>query len=152
LDWTAFQIAILGTTDEDHEGSDEAQLDEAELDDITLWFSDFGFGVGRLVKEKPKRKRIKVYLKDGNVQKRTWRGILGKDIVIKDDLEEVPIGGVKTDDESVESLPLSPMLDLTPSCLHKEVIPMGYNLGHDIGDFLKWEVQHVQQSLLLESD
>ncbi|PSS08610.1 hypothetical protein M430DRAFT_61775, partial [Amorphotheca resinae ATCC 22711] len=97
LDWTAFQIAILGTTDEDHEGSDEAQLDEAELDDITLWFSDFGFGVGRLVKEKPKRKRIKVYLKDGNAQKRTWRGRLGKDIVIKDDLEEVPIEGVKTD-------------------------------------------------------
>jgi hypothetical protein len=45
-----------------------------------------------------------------------------------------------------ESLPPSPMLDLvvgSPST-DNEVIPMGFNLGHDLGDFLRWETHHVQ--------
>jgi len=43
-------------------------------------------------------------------------------------------------------LPPSPMLDLVIPSLNKdnEVIPMGFNLGHDLGDFLRWEAQHAQ--------
>ena len=50
--------------------------------------------------------------------------------------------------ESLLSLPPSPMLDLVVSCQSgkdEEVpIPMGFNLGHDLGDFLNWEARHVQ--------
>ncbi|KAI1378662.1 hypothetical protein F4677DRAFT_374352 [Hypoxylon crocopeplum] len=49
--------------------------------------------------------------------------------------------------ESYASLPQSPMLDLrvvrTPEGDDMDVVPMGYNLGHDLGDFLKWEAEHA---------
>ncbi|OTB04483.1 hypothetical protein M426DRAFT_11633 [Hypoxylon sp. CI-4A] len=49
--------------------------------------------------------------------------------------------------ESYASLPQSPMLDLrvvrTPDGDDVDVVPMGYNLGHDLGDFLKWEAEHA---------
>ncbi|KAI2602263.1 hypothetical protein GGR54DRAFT_634131 [Hypoxylon sp. NC1633] len=49
--------------------------------------------------------------------------------------------------ESYHSLPQSPMLDLrvirTPEGDDMDVVPMGYNLGHDLGDFLKWEAEHA---------
>lgn len=50
---------------------------------------------------------------------------------------------------SVDSLPQSPMLDLRMTTAvdgSKEFVPMGYNLGHDLGDFLKWESEHVYAS------
>ncbi|KAI0149887.1 hypothetical protein F4776DRAFT_184694 [Hypoxylon sp. NC0597] len=49
--------------------------------------------------------------------------------------------------ESYASLPQSPMLDLrvirSPEGDDMDVVPMGYNLGHDLGDFLKWEAEHA---------
>ncbi len=48
--------------------------------------------------------------------------------------------------ESVESLPQSPMLDLVVSRGAdggEYIVPMGYNLGHDLGDFLRWEAENV---------
>lgn len=48
--------------------------------------------------------------------------------------------------ESIDSLPQSPMLDLVMTTGvdgSKDFVPMGYNLGHDLGDFLKWESEHV---------
>lgn len=50
---------------------------------------------------------------------------------------------------SVDSLPQSPMLDLRMTTAvngTREMVPMGYNLGHDLGDFLKWESEHVYAS------
>ena len=53
---------------------------------------------------------------------------------------------------SVDSLPDSPMLDLIVDEAADDssaaagaafTVPMGYNLGHDLGDFLKWEAQHA---------
>jgi hypothetical protein len=38
------------------------------------------------------------------------------------------------------------MEDLTPHDL-KKVVPMGFNLGHDLGDFLKWENERVAAGL-----
>ncbi|GKT41843.1 uncharacterized protein ColSpa_02024 [Colletotrichum spaethianum] len=48
--------------------------------------------------------------------------------------------------ESVETLPPSPMMDLVmmrDSSGEVEVVPMGYNLGHDLEDFLRWEAENV---------
>ncbi|KAM7222161.1 hypothetical protein V8F06_002433 [Rhypophila decipiens] len=48
--------------------------------------------------------------------------------------------------DSVHSLPQSPMLDLVVSRDvegNEYVVPMGFNLGHDLGDFLKWEADNV---------
>lgn len=56
---------------------------------------------------------------------------------------------------SVASLPQSPMLDLRMTTAvdgSKEFVPMGYNLGHDLGDFLKWEAEHVYASAFYGSD
>ncbi|KAI0474660.1 hypothetical protein F4859DRAFT_514511 [Xylaria cf. heliscus] len=54
---------------------------------------------------------------------------------------------VVVDRQSLNSLPPSPMLDLrvirTGNGDDLDVVPMGYNLGHDLGDFLKWEAQHA---------
>jgi hypothetical protein len=145
LDWTAFQMAISGTMDERDEERDEVaewNLDEAVLDDIVSWFSDLRIGMGRIVKETPKRKRVKVYMKDGNMQKRSWRGTIGQALTIKGGLQESRVMGVKIAED--DSLPPSPMLNLTSPIPSKEVVPMGHNLEHDLGDFLSWETQHVQ--------
>lgn len=48
--------------------------------------------------------------------------------------------------DSVQSLPQSPMLDLVVSHDvdgNEYVVPMGFNLSHDLGDFLNWEAEHV---------
>ncbi|KAK3394240.1 hypothetical protein B0H63DRAFT_40804 [Podospora didyma] len=48
--------------------------------------------------------------------------------------------------DSLQSLPQSPMLDLVVSKDvegNEYVVPMGFNLGHDLGDFLKWESENV---------
>ncbi|KAL8340092.1 hypothetical protein RB601_006289 [Gaeumannomyces tritici] len=47
---------------------------------------------------------------------------------------------------SRESLPQSPMLDLVVgrSVTGEDyIVPMGFNLGHDLGDFLKWESENA---------
>ncbi|KAL1892589.1 hypothetical protein Cpir12675_004477 [Ceratocystis pirilliformis] len=49
--------------------------------------------------------------------------------------------------ESLVSLPQSPMPPIAKSPADEaDFIPMGYNLGHDLGDFLRWEAQHVYAS------
>lgn len=48
--------------------------------------------------------------------------------------------------DSVASLPQSPMLDLVVSRDldgNEYIVPMGYNLSHDLGDFLSWEAENV---------
>lgn len=57
--------------------------------------------------------------------------------------------------EGVDSLPQSPMLDLVMTTGvdgSKEYVPMGYNLGHDLGDFLKWESENVYATAFYGSD
>ncbi|KAL2018570.1 hypothetical protein VTK56DRAFT_612 [Thermocarpiscus australiensis] len=48
--------------------------------------------------------------------------------------------------DSVQSLPQSPMMDLVVSRDvdgNEYVVPMGFNLSHDLGDFLTWHAEHV---------
>lgn len=52
LDWTAFHMAIIGVMDgrEDEKDEVDCRIGEAELNDITQWFSDFGLGMGSMEK------------------------------------------------------------------------------------------------------
>jgi hypothetical protein len=147
LDWTAFQMAILGTMDSDTSDGLGREPDETELDSITEWFAEFGFeGPGALIGETPNRPRIEVHIKDDNNKRKPWRGAFsGEKMLVEGDLKESRVKGVRLEDG--ESLPSSPMLDLSPpevSGSGETIIPMGYNLGHDLGDFLSWEAQHIQ--------
>lgn len=61
-------------------------------------------------------------------------------------LPRTPGSGGKSVRASIDSLPQSPMLELrmmTGVDGNKEFVSMGYNLNHDLGDFLKWESEHV---------
>ncbi|KAM0152892.1 hypothetical protein ACHAQE_001187 [Botrytis cinerea] len=60
-----------------------------------------------------------------------------RDVALKVNVPEPRID----DDEDNDSLPPSP-INLVK--IKDEYIPMGYNLGHDLGDFLNWETYHVQ--------
>lgn len=70
-------------------------------------------------------------------------------------LEEAGAAARRTTRQSVDSLPQSPMLDLVMTTAvdgSKEFVPMGYNLGHDLGDFLKWETENVYATALYRTD
>lgn len=48
--------------------------------------------------------------------------------------------------DSIQSLPQSPMMDLVVSHDvegNEYMVPMGFNLSHDLGDFLNWHAEHV---------
>ena len=151
LDWTAFQMAISGTMDEigvDERDDIEWAADEAEVDDILKWWAGYRFqGYGRMIQggesRLQKRKPQVVALRE---EKMRPRGDSGTDkIVVESSVQAGPVRWMKK--EYAESLPPSPMLDLSPPNLNKEdgVIPMGYNLGHDLGDFLDWETHYVRK-------
>lgn len=70
-------------------------------------------------------------------------------------LPRTPGSGGKNVRASIDSLPQSPMLELrmmTGVDGNKEFVSMGYNLNHDLGDFLKWESEHVYASGFFGSD
>jgi hypothetical protein len=51
--------------------------------------------------------------------------------------------------DSLQSLPQSPMMDLVVSHDvegNEYMVPMGFNLSHDLGDFLTWHAEHVSGS------
>lgn len=48
--------------------------------------------------------------------------------------------------DSIQSLPQSPMMDLVVSHDvdgNEYMVPMGFNLSHDLGDYLTWQAEHV---------
>ncbi|KAJ9132006.1 hypothetical protein NKR23_g11471 [Pleurostoma richardsiae] len=60
---------------------------------------------------------------------------------------------------SADSLPQSPMFNIvvgegggSDAAMTGDIVPMGYNLGHDLGDFLRWETEHVHASWYRESE
>ena len=55
------------------------------------------------------------------------------------------LGARRKDSTDTDSLPPSPMLDIVLQSPSKdEVVPMGFNLAYDLGDFLRWEIENVQ--------
>lgn len=55
LDWTAFQISIIGIMDHHESVQDDVEWrpGEAEVDALKSWFSDFGFDIGCMVEARP---------------------------------------------------------------------------------------------------
>jgi hypothetical protein len=174
LDWTVFQAAISGTggihgyesCDREEKEMIEWEEMEREVDGILEWWAGFGFqGYGRMVGEgslkvqsvslkgKKKREDIergsierpKIPAKHSHVVRRE---IVDTEKIVVDDRRGTgnAIVDAQRRESLADSLPPSPMLDLVVPSPSKdnEVIPMGFNLGHDLGDFLKWETDHVQ--------
>jgi hypothetical protein len=148
LDWTAFQMAILCTMNE-NEDEDEWRLFGDETDEITRitkWFAEFGFdGPGALVHEAQKHPKMEVYVKDNADWKTSWgRVIDGRGTWRETDWKNSQIWGVRLEEGiNGESMLPSPMPYLMPTKA-EPILPMGYNLGNDLGDFLNREAQLFQ--------
>lgn len=174
LDWTAFQMAILGGAG-DLFPDTSVEEDRQQADDIASWFDSYGFetygkligmnsrdsarslrssststidtetepenepeppiavgtefssGFWNVTSTKPSLRAMKFYNKTGL---RRW--------IMDDRSKRLTV-------QSCESLPPSPMMPLVidDGGEVQEAVPMGYNLGHDLGDFLKWEAENT---------
>lgn len=195
LDWTAFQMAILGGAGdffgEATDFSRRSDAEEDELDELHDWFESFGFeSHGRLVSEQ-RRSTLSLRLGSATAEHSPARLVAAGESLPIPVEHEHPQGfwnqgkfdagrfysarsfgvrrwaveghpkryekslmsntnstkGRRPSAESVQSLPQSPMPDLMVGSGsaggREEIVPMGYNLGHDLGDFLKWEAEHV---------
>ncbi|KAI8691623.1 hypothetical protein NCS56_00155200 [Fusarium sp. Ph1] len=180
LDWTAFQMAILGGAgDLLQDMSNEEDMKQVE--EITSWFESFGFETyGTLVPEDVPSMRsssrstvsstpstidtdIDLPIPVGaEFPSGFWNAPAPSDALDMDKKAKffnstglkrwVGEGRPKrpSSHSSVESLPPSPMMPLVvhmadgeDDTTTTETVPMGYNLGHDLGDFLRWEVEYV---------
>ncbi|KAF7561349.1 hypothetical protein G7046_g2799 [Stylonectria norvegica] len=175
LDWTAFQMAILGGAgDFLHDASYDD--DSKQADEVASWFESFGFETeGDLVREPLSSSRdssqstlsstpstvdtdselpipVGTEFPSGFWNRPTSAQTLDarkffSSTGLKRWVVDVPKKRYTT--QSSDSLPPSPMMPLVVHTgdLHgddiQEAVPMGYNLGHDLGDFLKWEAEHV---------
>jgi hypothetical protein len=190
LDWTAFQISILGGAGDLYsESKDYLKREEEEeqlVDDLCDWWEGYGYECyGRIQRraEDPSSScttpdaidapthlpiPIKGEFSPGlynQLPRSTGGGLLtsrfntARSIGLRrwtvEGRPKHPVTGknLSMDLEvtrgrrpSMESLPQSPMLHLEvmEDVKGEEyVVPMGYNLGHDLGDFLAWETQNV---------
>ncbi|KAE9368772.1 hypothetical protein N431DRAFT_486240 [Stipitochalara longipes BDJ] len=154
---------------QDREERQRLELEEIEMDaeDIVLWWAEFGYkGWGSMVGDeslRPKRRRRESLLvrkkREDNERASSQESRVSprhdedlkkivdmEKTVVADNLRIGDSNELQRRRSLVESLPPSPMLDLVVPSPSKdsEVIPMGFNLGHDLGDFLRWETNHVQ--------
>ncbi|KAH8194667.1 hypothetical protein TruAng_011163 [Truncatella angustata] len=180
LDWTAFQMAILGGAGDYFTDSDHIlRLQEAEdVEAICEWWDNWGFGgYGRLMTQDDEPKSPSTVSGDGDPlyheigrdnpysARHRWRSLRRKaasegrrlDLDLDRGDKLYNGGGIKKwsadghasrllERESMASLPQSPMLDLRVIAGDSDVVdfvPMGYNLSHDLGDFLNWETENV---------
>ncbi|RYP12145.1 hypothetical protein DL765_007444 [Monosporascus sp. GIB2] len=185
LDWTAFQMAILGGAGDWNSESDDTIRRQAaeEIDELVDWWESWDFGgVGALVGEEPEPSSPASTFSAGDfsdisyndIQEdnpysahHRWQtlrqqaaaqglGLPGPKPPSLGEYQPPPsrnyagAGDVQprkfAGRESIASLPQSPMLDLRVIRSDNDdvdVVPMGYNLGHDLGDFLRWEAEHV---------
>ncbi|KAJ8129649.1 hypothetical protein O1611_g3983 [Lasiodiplodia mahajangana] len=172
LDWTAFQMAILGGAgDLFSESDDTIRRGEAEeIADITEWWESWHFeSTGTLatsdceassptstisgdeIPDFPHSPQTQRESRASNLQldlgftkgKKNSQSHYNVEDTWQEDSEQKEV----LNHESVNSLPPSPMLDLrvirSSDGDDMDVVPMGYNLGHDLGDFLKWEAEHA---------
>jgi hypothetical protein len=153
LDWTAFQMAISGTMDEvGADGRDDIEwaADEAEVDEILDWWAGYKFlGYGRMMQDGTPRGQRRVDAVTIKTHRRIPRSDAGTDkVVVEDTRQGGSLSWVRKG--YTESMPPSPMLAFVPPSPSKrdEVIPMGFNLSHDLGDFLEWETNYVRKFLV----
>ena len=141
---------------------------EREADDILQWWTGFGYqGWGRMVGDERLNTHKRARQENSSRRKKRedsehiraeearasprynehLKTIIDTEkIVVANNNPDADGSEVQRRGSLAESLPPSPMLDLVGPGLGKdnEVIPMGFNLGHDLGDFLRWETDHVQ--------
>lgn len=182
LDWTAFQMAILGTIDENWSAENEREQDEKERDEILRWWDGFGFdGWGAMVtaRKSARRRKTKKRIRrdsrdfgrkngqengrgqshssvssssssDGTCYSPMMEGLeadtrsptihsqgatyIPESSASRDSSQSPTPNFNNTNDQRVEAS--SPI----------EIMPMGFNLERDLGDFLSWEVNHVWQA------
>jgi hypothetical protein len=201
LDWTAFQMAILGGAG-DYFADSERNVRRQEAEDaekICAWWDEWGFaGCGNLTtrdnQPTPRDSvgstasggscsscnsdpdNVRLYHEIGRDNpysaRHRWQSLRHKAASEgrKLDLDLIGGGGSRIGDrlysngrikmwnadghggdlvgqrESLASMPQSPMLDLrvvTSDNGDVDFVPMGYNLSHDLGDFLSWETENV---------
>ncbi|KAH7363562.1 hypothetical protein B0T11DRAFT_225038 [Plectosphaerella cucumerina] len=127
LDWTAFQVAILGGAGDLCSGNtDLTRRSDDELEDITHWFGGFGFeSAGRLVRG---RHSAPAHYRPGVVGYSYAAASLDADTMLK--------GCGRLDNR--RSLPQSPMLELETigGGQGGDPIIMGCNLAGDLREFL----------------
>lgn len=178
LDWTAFQMAIMGAGDFFcEEALSPRYSEEAEQAELHAWFDAFGFeGCGRLVTEDESAAEG---APEPSPSSGEFSPVSSPASSCSDEDLPIPIeaefaaefwyggGGPAAKRWSVrgrrgrrpsgDSLPQSPMMPLDVAGRDKEVlgvapvewsggaevVPMGYNLSHDLGDFLTWEAENV---------
>ncbi|KAM9873764.1 hypothetical protein VDGL01_12158 [Verticillium dahliae] len=183
LDWTAFQVAILGGAGDFFSDSLDPMhsSDDDELEDITTWFDDFGFkSEGRLVRARRSvppgrlgtthsRRRSDAASSNSAITADSdtdFRGLLMGACIHdhgdgaanqwsstpsrnQNDCSHMAISArcpQRTAELSGDgrdgmwSPPQSPMMDLSfvGEAGIEDIIPMGYNIGHDLTDFLEW--------------
>ncbi|KAK8061550.1 hypothetical protein PG994_007916 [Apiospora phragmitis] len=190
LDWTAFQMAILGGAGDWFSDSEDTirQREAEELDELMDWWDEWHFeNTGGLVKKEMESssptstesdeeysefsysdiERDNPYSPHHRWQRTVQKAAAsGRSLELSlppraashgfwDENEKLYNGGGiqrwttdggKPERESLLSMPQSPMLDfavVTSDNGDVDFVPMGYNLGHDLGDFLKWEAEHV---------
>ncbi|RDL32994.1 uncharacterized protein BP5553_08433 [Venustampulla echinocandica] len=187
LDWTAFQMAILGTMEENRTVNNEREQDEKECEDIFRWWAGFGFaGWGAMVtgskgvRQRKIKKGIRRSTRDVGMKADEENDHEQSDDSVSSDsssegtgyptmkkrleINATPptsnsnIATYITDPQVVNThsgtrhLSRSPMPNFITTNNQKaegrsatEAMPMGFNLERDLGDFLNWEVSHVQQ-------
>ncbi|RKU48372.1 hypothetical protein DL546_009058 [Coniochaeta pulveracea] len=190
LDWTAFQISILGGAGDLYsESRDYLKREEEEerlVDELCDWWEGYGFeSYGRIQRDAHDQyssgtthdaigapteipqitktdllsglyNRLPQSTEGGLLTSRfsTARNLGSRRWTVEGRSKHPATGkhlGMNFDvarqrRPSMESLPQSPMLDLEVMKDVKGeeyVVPMGYNLDHDLGDFLAWEAQNV---------
>ncbi|KAI2626373.1 hypothetical protein GGS21DRAFT_530132 [Xylaria nigripes] len=189
LDWTAFQMAILGGAGDWVPNDEDTHCErEEEVDDIVEWWESWHFeSIGDLItrdyeaasptstlsgEEIPDLSYSEIDSDNASpsyrwqdAQRATPTPNLRLDVDFEKRTTYTPYyfsdrlmnanqpwhqeGDSMTmaSCDSVNSLPPSPMLDLRVTRSETgddlDVVPMGYNLGHDLGDFLKWESEHT---------
>lgn len=187
LDWTAFQMAILGGAGDLFQ-DDSCDEDILQMEELSSWLDSFGLDVGEQVyaeDEPPSPPMLST--PSGRTSTLSTITASSTPSTINTDVDlPIPVGsefpsgfwnvptpgqpldkakffnstGLKRrigdgrprrpiSHSSIESLPPSPMM---PLVVHMsdgekydtmETVPMGYNLGHDLGDFLRWEAENV---------
>jgi hypothetical protein len=164
LDWTAFHMAISGMGE--YMIGEDWQDEEAELAETVKWWRAYGFeGFEKIQGMQP---AIMLPMQSSNQRSnlsawnKTWKQLplnqtieeIERDIKRhakeEEDKNKIPYEAAKSTSVQIcppatDSLPPSPMLKLfLPSHGEDDTIPMGFNLGHDLGDFLNWEANNVQ--------
>ncbi|KAI0144556.1 hypothetical protein GGR57DRAFT_481848 [Xylariaceae sp. FL1272] len=191
LDWTAFQMAILGGAGDWFSDSDDTvrRREQEEIDEIAEWWDTWNFqSTGDLItrdfeassptstisgEELPDIPCTQTEKHSSYGSHHGWQQTghgqgLGLDMDYaqgkrvphsfypaplqvngkwRHDSEQKQVVVNRDSLASLNSLPPSPMLDLRviPSNHGDDldVVPMGFNLGHDLGDYLKWETEHA---------